>query len=119
MPARLALTDAAATPRVGASPAPSPPPSATSTSHPRADASRDADARRDAARRRRRVRRVTRLASDLGRPVDGSRLDESLTLRASSHHPRARSRRGDRARRRIETRDLDVVSQSKRAVGLR
>ena len=59
------------------------------------------------------------VASDLGRPVDGSRLDESLTLRASSHHPRARSRRGDRARRRIETRDLDVVSQSKRAVGLR
>ena len=30
------------------------------------------------------------VASDLGRPVDGSRLDESLTLRASSHHPRAR-----------------------------
>jgi hypothetical protein len=114
MPARLALTDAAATPRVGASPAP----------------------HRRRPRPRRRIRAPTRramptrdatprvvdgasVASDLGRPVDGSRLDESLTLRASSHHPRARSRRGDRARRRIETRDLDVVSQSKRAVGLR
>ena len=43
------------------------------------------------------------VASDLGRPVDGSRLDESLTLRASSHHRRDGIARVGESKRAIST----------------